>query len=180
MVSNSLFRQLWMGHKIHCLAASVLWKVPLWKQMKTCGHHRGGLAEVFLVNKERETILMSSRKGYIRMAVEYGIPIVPVFHFGNSQLFEFWPKVIQPLARRLRLVMGIMIGVKGLPIPRPVPLFMVVGRPIAVLKLSPDHPAYESHVDKAHAAVIASVEDLYARYAPLYYEGSNMRPLEIL
>jgi hypothetical protein len=33
-------------------------------------------------------IQIQDRKGFVRIAVESGTPLVPVYHFGNSKLFR--------------------------------------------------------------------------------------------
>jgi hypothetical protein len=49
------------------------------------------------------------RKGFVRMAVESGTPLVPVYHFGNSKLFrwgaQIWLAVIAWLSS-LQLTCG--------------------------------------------------------------------------
>lgn len=48
----------------------------------------GGIAEMFLWEEHREVIKIRDRKGFVRIAVEQGVPLVPVYHFGNSRLFR--------------------------------------------------------------------------------------------
>lgn len=48
----------------------------------------GGIAEMFLWEEHREVIKIKERKGFVRIAVEQGVPLVPVYHFGNSRLFR--------------------------------------------------------------------------------------------
>lgn len=48
----------------------------------------GGIAEMFLWEENREVIKILDRKGFVRIAVEQGVPLVPVYHFGNSKLFR--------------------------------------------------------------------------------------------
>jgi 2-acylglycerol O-acyltransferase 2 len=48
----------------------------------------GGIAEMFLWEEHREVIKVRDRKGFVRLAVEQGVPLVPVYHFGNSKLFR--------------------------------------------------------------------------------------------
>jgi 2-acylglycerol O-acyltransferase 2 len=49
----------------------------------------GGIAEMFLWEEDREVIKVLDRKGFVRLAVEQGVPLVPVYHFGNSKLFRW-------------------------------------------------------------------------------------------
>jgi 2-acylglycerol O-acyltransferase 2 len=48
----------------------------------------GGIAEIFMVDDHKERIMVKDRKGFIRLAVEEGVPIVPIYHFGNTLLFK--------------------------------------------------------------------------------------------
>jgi len=43
----------------------------------------------------KERIILKDRKGFVRIAVEEGLHggIVPVYHFGNTQVFDFMPQV---------------------------------------------------------------------------------------
>jgi diacylglycerol O-acyltransferase 2, plant len=37
-----------------------------------------------------ETVFMRSRKGFVRLALRTGTPLVPAYCFGNTQLFSCW------------------------------------------------------------------------------------------
>lgn len=54
---------------------------------------------MFMIDEEKEIIKLRARKGFVRMAVEAGADIVPCYHFGNSMLFRFGPKCLEPYAR---------------------------------------------------------------------------------
>ena len=43
---------------------------------------------MFMGCKKQENVMLRTRKGFVRVAVEEGLDggIVPVFHFGNSQV----------------------------------------------------------------------------------------------
>ncbi|KXZ44997.1 hypothetical protein GPECTOR_60g776 [Gonium pectorale] len=202
VLGNSLGSQLWPGHPVHCLAASVLFYVPLWRHIKawmgaapadrrtarlllatrgSVAVLAGGIAEMYEQELgrrgERERVKLVGRRGFVRVAVETGVPIVPVYHFGNSQVLSFGPVALQPLSRRLRVALGTVVGVCGLPVPRPQPLFMAVGRPIHVPYTDPRDPRYERLVDETLDRVIASYKELYDRYSKVY--GWEHRPLEV-
>jgi 2-acylglycerol O-acyltransferase 2 len=109
--------------------------------------------------------------------------ILPVYHFGNTKLFDVWPKnpqhlaTLQQLSRRFRVALGQHIGRWGLPVPKHVPLYMVTGKPIVVPKLSRDHPEFEATVDRVHQQVVQAVQQLYEDHMAEY--GWQDRPLEI-
>jgi Diacylglycerol acyltransferase len=55
------------------------------------------------------------------------------------------------------------------------PLFMAVGAPIPVPKVSPGDPGYADAVDAAHAALVDALVALYDKYKGQY--GWQQRPL---
>eukprot|EP00877_Chromochloris_zofingiensis_P004273 jgi/Chrzof1/13847/Cz08g14220.t1_DGAT2A[v5.2] len=162
----TLTDKVWPGMDIYSIAASSIFRVPMWRHVMSwigarpatarnfkkllkrgsVGLVPGGIAEMYILEEHAETVKIKDRKGFVRIAVEKGVPIVPVYHFGNSQLFR-------------------------------VPLFMVVGKPIPVKQLKPTDPGYHQAVDEAHAALVLALEELYYRYRGHY--GWNDRPLII-
>lgn len=88
----------------------------------------GGIAEMFMVRKDREEILLRGRRGLMRTAIETRTPIVPVYFLGGSQVLSFGPSCFKPLSRRLRTSIGFVFGRLGLPIPRQKPIHMVSGK----------------------------------------------------
>jgi 2-acylglycerol O-acyltransferase 2 len=128
---------------------------------------------------KKERIKLQQRKGFIRVAVEHGLDggLVPTYHFGNTRIFNFFPQCFEKLGRRHRLSLGFMVGRWGLPIPRQVPLYMVMGKPIPVPKLPRDHPEFEATVDHIHKQVVEALQDLYDRHKASY--GWGDRPLSI-
>jgi diacylglycerol O-acyltransferase 2, plant len=64
----------------------------------TSGHsvgiHIGGIAEMFEAHPDKEVVHLSRRRGFLRFAVQHGVPVVPMYHFGNSTILAFWPRCV--------------------------------------------------------------------------------------
>ena len=54
--------------------------------------HVGGIAEMFEGHEAKEVVHLSRRRGFLRFALCHGAPVVPMYHFGGSQIFSFWPR----------------------------------------------------------------------------------------
>ena len=103
------------------------------------GISSGGIAEIFETNSElgTETIILKSRRGIARMALEHGVPIIPGYFFGNSKALHVWYDnygCMQWLSRKLRISIVFFSGRMGLPIPFRTPLLAVFGDPFPVQK----------------------------------------------
>ena len=139
----------------------------------------GGIAEMFMGSPTEERIMLLTRKGFVRVAVEEGADIVPVFHFGNSSILDFWPQSLANLSRRWRTSLGVQRGRFGTPLPRSKPIFMVTGHVCKVTKIDQkqDPAAFATEVDRAHAAVVEELRGMYDRHKAEY--GWQNRPLVI-
>jgi hypothetical protein len=104
------------------------------------GVSSGGIAEIFETggnkNGERvETIILKSRGGLAKLALETGAYLVPSYIFGNTLCLKVWHDpwgIMRAISRRLRVSIVFFTGRFGLPIPYRVPLLGVLGSPIEV------------------------------------------------
>lgn len=113
-------------------------------------------------------IYIRSRKGFVSVAVQEGVDIVPVYHFGNTQILSFGPKFLEPWGRRWRFSLGLLYGILGLPIPRRVELMMVVGPPVRVEKVSPLDPRFQDVVNDTHQRYMDTLQELFDKYKVMY------------
>jgi 2-acylglycerol O-acyltransferase 2 len=178
----------WEGERFYGLAADSVFRIPIWRHVMTwlgivpasrknvrrclkrgcAGLTPGGIAEMYLASADADYIFITNRKGFIRMAVEQGVDIIPVYHFGNTQLFSFGPKWLEEWGRRWRFSLGLLYGVGGLPIPRWRPLMMVVGAPVAVVQVPRDAPEFEVVVEEVHQQYMMALQGLYDKYKLMY------------
>uniref|UniRef100_A0A7S1R5E7 Acyltransferase n=1 Tax=Alexandrium catenella TaxID=2925 RepID=A0A7S1R5E7_ALECA len=141
----------------------------------------GGISEMVRTGGACEQLVLNNRKGVIKLALEHGTPIVPVYVFGQTILWGQFPLPgwVERLSRRLRASLFIPFGRFGTLIPRKIPLLYCVGAPIALPKMG--HPAtdhlVQDQIDSAHRAVVDSVRELYDFYKGMY--GWEERPLYI-
>lgn len=92
---------------------------------------------------------MKGRTGAARLALETGVPVVPVAHWGAQELFPRYAKRIYPFPRKtVRLVTG-----------RPVDLSAFAGKPL-------DKNTLEQATDAIQDAVTALLEGLRGEQAP--------------
>ena len=71
------------------------------------GISSGGVAEVFETNSKdgTETIILSNRKGLVKLALRHGADIVPCFLYGNTAALSVWYDpfgVMRAISRKVR------------------------------------------------------------------------------
>mmetsp|Transcript_5736 Transcript_5736/g.19231 ORF Transcript_5736/g.19231 Transcript_5736/m.19231 type:complete len:313 (-) Transcript_5736:362-1300(-) len=169
------------------LAAAALFAVPIIRELvlwfgcvdagaPTARYHLGmGRSILVFVGGEREQLMtqrgkhrtyLLRRKGIVKLALRYGTPIVPMYCFGENDLYHhstFLLGLRQWLVKNLRIGFCIFWGPFG-PVPLlslwpfQVPLTVEVGRPIAVTQI--DEPTQEK-IDEVHAEVVARTKELF-------------------
>lgn len=105
------------------------------KSSSNIGIIPGGIAEIFEgypkegVHKDEEIAIV--RKGFLNLAVKYGLPVLPVYCFGSSRLMRRLDfPLLEKISLMIRASLCIFYGVFGLPIPFPSKLLYVIGKPI--------------------------------------------------
>jgi len=124
----------------------------------------GGAAEcLYLQGVEEETVLLSKRFGFAKMALQTGSHLVPAFAFGQTRAYGFWrARSDAPLPRLVARLFGfapiLFWGRWGTPIPFAVPIRVVVGAPIRVTRV--EAPS-EEQVAALLAAFITAMKLLF-------------------
>eukprot|EP00877_Chromochloris_zofingiensis_P005689 jgi/Chrzof1/15120/Cz09g27290.t1_DGAT2D[v5.2] len=199
LIAGTQCQAIWPDFPIFSVAASSVFSIPFWRhfiawigsvpatrqnfkrilQKGSVAVIVGGIAEMYMQHPRKERIKLRSRKGFVRIAVEEGLNggLIPVYHFGNTQIFDFAPQSMAGISRKYQVSLGFLVGRWGLPVPRKQPLYMVSGAPIPVPKVAKDSPEFEATVDKVHDQVVNALQDLYDRHKASY--GWQDRPLEI-
>lgn len=139
----------------------------------------GGIAEMFYSSPKKDIALLRDRKGFVRLALENGADIVPVYCFGNNKVLKMasWVHHLQWISRLMRASILFFWGRWGLPIPFKVPLLYAVGAPIHVPTMA-KNDITQAHIDQIHAHFIDAMEQLYAKYKSV--AGQSTSQLEIL
>ncbi len=118
----------------------------------------GGEREMLLTEYKVDSIFVS-HKGFIKLAIETGTPIVPIYVFGEVDMFELsnaFLKQRQWLSRKAQIAIPFMKG-EGFLDPFRVPLTIVVGDPIHVERCSPS----KELVNAVHGQYVQALIDLF-------------------
>uniref|UniRef100_A0A8D8VH82 Acyltransferase n=1 Tax=Cacopsylla melanoneura TaxID=428564 RepID=A0A8D8VH82_9HEMI len=161
-------------------------------------HSKGGRVLCLMVGGARESfkckpglyeIILKSRKGFVRIALKTGTPLVPVFTFGETDLFDQVPNPpgswLLRLQEQIRRVVGVAPCIPigrgffqysfGL-IPRRHKLYTVVGAPIEVPKVSV--PSQEL-IDEYHRKFTDSLIQLFEDHKDKYVDNPKTTKLVI-
>ncbi|KFW65700.1 2-acylglycerol O-acyltransferase 2 [Pygoscelis adeliae] len=138
----------------------------------------GGAQEALDARPGSCTLLLKNRKGFVRLAIEHGTPLVPIFSFGENDLFEqvrnpkgSW---LRQLQHRLQQIMGISLPIfyaRGIfqysfgLVPYRRPICTVVGKPIPVQR---KHRPSEEEVDQVHQQYLNELCKLFEEHKAKY------------
>jgi 2-acylglycerol O-acyltransferase 2 len=138
----------------------------------------GGAQEALDTHPGTSDLTLNKRRGFVRVALQTGASLVPVFGFGENNTYYCaenppgsWLRAIQE--RSLKALgfslplfhgRGIFNYDMGL-LPFRTPLNIVVGKPIDLPKI--ESPSRED-IDKYHALYVAGLTELYNQYKDLY------------
>lgn len=138
----------------------------------------GGATEALEANPGKFILNLHKRKGFVKIALQYGAHLVPVYSFGENDLFlqmrsekRLWVKNLQLKLTKLlgfsppifhgRGIFNYTFGI--MPFRRPINT--VVGKPIAVRLIK--EPTQED-IDEYHKKYLTSLQNLFEEYKGQY------------
>lgn len=190
------------------LAASILFKLPSVRQFslatacvdagrETATHCLssglslmlcpGGQDEQIETIYGHERVFLRKRSGFIRLALIHGVPVVPSYCFGSSDLY-YTSRVLHGvrrwLVRNLRIAVPLYSGALGMymyptPVgfPLPVPQNIVFGEPLVFEQVA-EKDITKEQIDAAHQKFIAALIALFDKHKAEF--GYGDRKLEVL
>jgi 2-acylglycerol O-acyltransferase 2 len=133
----------------------------------------GGAAEALDARPHTNDLTLNRRLGFIRLALEHGADLIPVYSFGENDAYK--QLVNNPPGSRIRqwqewlmsklaFSIPLVFGKYGF-LPFRVPITTVVGKPIPVAKIA--KPTLGQILD-VQRRYIKALTDLYDRYQPQF------------
>jgi hypothetical protein len=125
----------------------------------------GGQQEMMESQSKMEEIrIITKHVGFIRIAMQSGTPLVPVLSFGEVEVMDFVrvPSLQKFFISRVGIPVPFFpYGLLGFPVPRPVPITVVFGKPILVKKdLNPS----PEKVREISSRYFKQIEEMFAKY----------------
>jgi len=143
----------------------------------------GGAKESMYAHPRDARVVLKTRQGFVRIAIRTGSALVPVWGFGENNLYEnlaVHSSTIRRWQRRIQRAItftpvlvagrGVFTYHGGL-MPRRRPITVVIGAPIPVGEAE-EQPSQE-RVDQIHAKYLHAVQELYYLYRDIYDPKAN-------
>lgn len=169
--------------KIRWLAASVLFRLPIVRELTLwtgcVSAHRsvaesvlrnglsigvipGGEHEQLHTRYRHESVYLKKRFGFVKLALRFGVPLVPAYVFGCVDLYytsNFLLSLRGALVRSLGVCVPICYGACGVPMaPLPTSINIVIGKP---LKLARIPQPTDEDVARALDQYVAALRELF-------------------
>jgi len=201
------FKKIFPGIEPHLLTLEAQFKLPLHRELilslGACAaskrgissllQREGGVAAVLVPGGARESmngekdkikLVLKRRKGFIKLALEHGVSLVPTFSFGEQYVYNLAPN---PPGSLLHSIQTWFLAKTGVPllfflgrgvfqysfgwVPNRTPIHVVVGAPIQVNKTP--NPTIEE-VDSLHSKYVSALTALYREHSPKYGPGVEL------
>jgi 1-acyl-sn-glycerol-3-phosphate acyltransferase len=132
----------------------------------TIGIFVGGEQEQLLSRYGEHTAYIQKRKGFIKLALKFGVPVVPCYCFGETDLYYQSGRFINFrvwVAKKFGIALVLAVGRSWLMpwLPNKVKLIQVVGEPLYPSKLKvPGEPSNEE-IDALHAKYVEGLKKVF-------------------
>lgn len=124
----------------------------------------GGEREQILTRRGAHVLYLMKRRGFVRLALEMGADLVPVYAFGDTDLYDhsaFALGLRKWLVHKCGVAVPLISGSIGI-LPHRTPIRIVVGEPIP--HGCADGCPTPDQVDAAHAAYVAALRALFDKH----------------
>lgn len=126
----------------------------------------GGSQEVLLMQPGEDTVYLEKRKGFVRLALQQGVDLVPTYCFGAVDAYSqvqipAFKRMMSRIVSAFQFVIPVYWGYFFSPVPYRRDQTMVVGSPIPVKKVA--EPTKEQ-VDELHAVYVTALRDLFDKH----------------
>jgi len=119
----------------------------------------GGMREALRPSVERYQIRWNNRKGFVRLAMETGTPIILGACPRADDIYEVYPNPITKWAyKAFKVPLFVARGVGLSPVPRPVKLVHYLSEPLIPPKPVQDPEAFKRQVSRFHSKVCKRME----------------------
>uniref|UniRef100_A0AC11B195 Uncharacterized protein n=1 Tax=Ovis aries TaxID=9940 RepID=A0AC11B195_SHEEP len=138
----------------------------------------GGIQEALAARPGAYKLVLQNRKGFIRLALIHGVALVPIFSFGENDIFDqvenspgswlhwFQDRLLKTMRFSIPLFYGHGVFQYSVGfMPYCWPITTTVGKPIKVQKTP--HPSQEE-VDRLHQCYIKELRNLFATHKLKY------------
>ena len=125
----------------------------------------GGAREVTFMTEEPVcTMFIKKRTGLVKLAMQYGVPIIPTITYHGNDAYGFYVvknRLLQKICRKFGFVPVLLLGIFGIPFaqPKSTPLQVIVGCPIPVAKV--EGAPTEEQVQHYHNLFVEATRRLY-------------------
>ncbi|KAF5299238.1 hypothetical protein FQA39_LY02411 [Lamprigera yunnana] len=157
---------------------------------KVVGIIVGGAKEALYAKPGHYTVVLKNRKGFVKIALKNGAPLVPVYSFGETEIFnqinnpegslirtiQDWIKSLTGVALAVPIGRGFFQYSFGL-IPHRKPIYTIIGRPIELVKIP--NPTQEQ-IDEIHKEFVKQLVALFEEHKHKYLSHPEKSWLNIL
>jgi 1-acyl-sn-glycerol-3-phosphate acyltransferase len=140
----------------------------------------GGEAEQLRTTRGKEIVYLKNRRGFLRLAMSKGIPVVPCYVFGASDYHYTWGGIFSPrefIQKRFGVCLPIAMGYFGTLCPLPVKTTVVFGVPMTFTVKEKGNPSHEELLN-AHKTFCDELTKLFDTHKREL--GYGERELEII
>jgi len=144
-----------------------LWLVP------------GGSREALYSTPQSDTLVLKCRKGFVKLAIEHGVPIVPVFSFGETDTYDQWipdSGIVWLIKDHFQKITGLSLPLLTHLIPHKAQITTLVGSPMEVQK-NPNPT--DEEVQRVLDQYIEHLRAFHAKYTETYNTKKG-KPLIII
>jgi hypothetical protein len=178
-----------VGNTLTGVAASVIFHLPVVRELffhmgyidanrKTCADALakgkslhivvGGEEESMYTTQGQDIVVLKKRKGFIRLALSYGVDLVPVFGVGNTDTYKtynFGLKYRLWFQKKFGVALPVFHGRCFTPLPYPVSMKILIGKPIKTPKpQSMGSKPDDRLVDEYHAKYVEALKEMHAKH----------------
>ncbi|KAE9347522.1 hypothetical protein PF008_g7765 [Phytophthora fragariae] len=183
---NAQWRTLFPNFYAHILTAGIMHKLPLSRDLLQFLGSREVSRQAFTYTlQEKESVLVvpggqaemleqqsgknevrvyTHHKGFIRLAIQHGVPLVPVLSFNEGEMLDTIraPMLQRWSVKKFAIPFPFFPYGRGLlPIPRKVHMPIVIGEPLQVPHIA---KPTQKDIDKVHSKYFAVLEQMFERY----------------